>query len=67
MIFYESIILQDERRHKDIYLMHGHQNDPLCSTFWPLARFLVRYVWKPLEKLGILPDQIDNADKCCQK
>ena len=26
----------------------------LNSTFWPVSRFLVRYVWKPLEQIGIL-------------
>ncbi len=53
--FYSGIILQDTLRQKDIYLTHGHQADLLNSTFWRLSRFLVRYVWKPLEKLGI-PD-----------
>lgn len=24
------------------------------STLWPLSRFLVRYIWRPLENLGIL-------------
>lgn len=53
--FYSGIILQDTFHQKDIYLTHGHQADLLNSTFWRLSRFLVRYVWKPLEKLGI-PD-----------
>lgn len=52
--FYEGAILKDGKRQRDIYLIHGHQADPLNSTFWKLSRFLVRYVWKPLEKLGIL-------------
>lgn len=58
--FYQSIILKDEESHKDIYLTHGHQADPLNSTFWKLARFLVRYVWKPLEAIGI-PDPTSAA------
>lgn len=58
--FYSGIILQDTFRQKDIYLTHGHQADPLNSTFWPLSRFLVRYVWRPLEKLGI-PDPTSAA------
>lgn len=37
----------------ELYLTHGHQADLLNSTFWRLARFLVRYLWKPLEQLGI--------------
>ncbi|XCP85465.1 metallophosphoesterase [Roseburia hominis] len=43
-----------------LYLLHGHQADPLNSTFWQLSRFLVRYVWRPLEKLGI-PDPTSAA------
>lgn len=56
--YYEAIIL-DSRciQHgpdiPEIFLVHGHQADTLNSTFWPLARFLVRYVWKPLERSGI--------------
>lgn len=45
---------------KEIFLLHGHQADPLNSTFWYLSRTLVRYVWKPLEKLGI-PDPTSAA------
>lgn len=44
----------------DIYLTHGHQADPLNSTFWRISRFLVRYVWRPLEGLGI-PDPTSAA------
>ena len=37
-----------------LYLTHGHQASSLNSTLWRLGRFLVRYVWKPLEQIGIL-------------
>lgn len=50
----------------DIYLIHGHQTDPLNSTFWRLSRFLVRYVWKPLEGLGI-PDPTSAAKNNTKK
>lgn len=60
IVFYPAIILQDSMQRKDIYLIHGHQTDPLNSSFWPLSRFLVRYVWKPLEALGI-PDPTSAA------
>ena len=53
MNFYSGIILEDQEKKRDIYLTHGHQADPLNSTFWKLSRFLVRYVWKPLEKVGV--------------
>lgn len=58
--FYSGIILQDAERQKDIYLTHGHQADPLNSTFWRLSRFLVRYIWRPLEALGV-PDPTSAA------
>ncbi len=37
----------------DILLVHGHQVDALNSTWWRLARFLVRHLWRPLEVFGI--------------
>lgn len=44
----------------DIYLTHGHQADFLNSVLWPVSRFLVRYIWRPLEQLGI-PDPTSAA------
>lgn len=38
----------------ELYLTHGHQADFLNSVLWKLSRFLVRYLWKPLEQLGVL-------------
>lgn len=64
--FYPGIILEDKEGKKDIYLTHGHQADLLNSTLWPLSRFLVRYVWKPLETLGI-PDPTSAAKNNTQK
>lgn len=64
--FHSGIILKDTERKKDIYLTHGHQADLLNSTFWPLSRFLVRYVWKPLEKIGI-PDPTSAAKNNTKK
>lgn len=64
--FYSGIILQDALHQKDIYLTHGHQADALNSTFWRLSRFLVRYVWRPLEKLGI-PDPTSAAKNNTKK
>lgn len=58
--FYSGIILEDDKKKCDVYLTHGHQASTLNSTFWPVSRFLVRYVWKPLELLGI-PDPTSAA------
>lgn len=51
---HEAIILRTTTApQKALYLTHGHQASLLNSTFWPLAQFLVRYVWKPLERFGV--------------
>ncbi len=53
--FYEGIILNPyNMSQRAIYLTHGHQASLLNSTFWRVACFLVRYVWSPLENLGVL-------------
>ncbi len=49
---YEGIILESD--FFDFYVTHGHQADILNSVFWRLARFLVRYLWTPLERFGVL-------------
>ncbi len=52
--FYEGIILKNICYKKSIYLTHGHQADTFNSVFWKISRFLVRFVWKPLEQFGVL-------------
>lgn len=54
LTFYEGVILEQCGQGQRLYLTHGHQADPLNSTFWKLARFLVRYFWQPLEHFGVL-------------
>ena len=51
LMTYESIVL--EYQGKEILMIHGHQLDLLNGTFWKLARFLVKYLWHPLENIGI--------------
>lgn len=46
---YEALILKHEKLNIEVFLLHGHQVDFLNSYIWLLARFLVRYFWKPLE------------------
>lgn len=50
--FYEGLILHNEKNNTNIFLTHGHQGDTLNDTYWKLARFLVRYLWRPLELIG---------------
>lgn len=49
----EGLILTHGAAKRDIYLTHGHQGDLLNDGLWRLARFLVRYVWRPLELIGV--------------
>jgi len=35
-----------------LHVTHGHQADFLNSVLWKLTRFLVRYLWTPLEAFG---------------
>lgn len=52
--FLSGLILHDTVSQREIYLTHGHQADFLNSTLAPLSGFLVRYLWKPLEGIGVL-------------
>ena len=49
----EGLVLQYEPTKDKILLAHGHQGDWLNDTLWKMARFLVRYVWKPVETAGV--------------
>ena len=53
--FHEGIILcPSNMPQRALYLTHGHQASLLNSTFWRVACFLVRYIWSPLESVGVL-------------
>ena len=49
----ESILLTAKNPKHNILLVHGHQADYMNYLFWWFHRFLVRYVWKPLQLFGI--------------
>lgn len=51
--FYEALIIRGKFPAEDLYLLHGHQVDPLNNQFWKMARWMVRYLWKPLELAGV--------------
>ncbi|AUC16360.1 serine/threonine protein phosphatase [Tenacibaculum sp. SZ-18] len=51
--FSESILLKNEQTKQSLFLIHGHQADWFNYNFWRLSRFLVRFLWKPLQILGI--------------
>ena len=49
-----GIVLRHKKTKREIFITHGHQGSILNDILWPLARFLVRYVWKPLEQIGFI-------------
>lgn len=51
--YMESVVLKDMEGQMDLYLTHGHQADFFNSTLSSVACFLVRYLWKPLEAMGV--------------
>lgn len=48
----ESLILENRDTLQRLFLVHGHQGSLLNDELWPLGRFLVRYLWRPLEIIG---------------
>lgn len=48
---YEAVVLN--YKNHDIFMLHGHQVDFLNSNLWQVSKFLVRYVWRYLEQIGI--------------
>ena len=64
--FYPGIVLEDPMLHKKLFLTHGHQAEVMNSRFWKINRFLVRYLWRPLELLGV-PDPTSAAKNNTRK
>ena len=50
---HEGIILKNRHSGLRIFLLHGHHVDFMNSSLWRLTRFLVRYLWTPLESIGV--------------
>ncbi|MDR7855032.1 metallophosphoesterase [Tissierella sp.] len=50
---HEGLILNYKDYKSKIFLVHGHQVEFLNYDIWPIARLLVRHIWRPLELYGI--------------
>ena len=59
--FNESILLDIDGTDKSILLIHGHQADFMNYVFWKFNRFLVRYLWMPLQKNFAIKDPTSPA------
>lgn len=51
--FHEGLVLRYRATDDKILLIHGHQVDYLNGVIWRLSRLLVRYLWRPLQTLGV--------------
>lgn len=49
----EGVVLEYGGARKELLLLHGHQADFLNCELWRVSRFLVRYLWRPLELIGV--------------
>jgi len=50
---HEGLVLRHSDTGVRIFVVHGHQGDLFSDHLWQLTRFFVRYVWKPLQMVGI--------------
>jgi len=50
---HEGLVLRHRVTEQKILLIHGHQVSFLDYELWRLSRFLVRYLWRPLELFGV--------------
>ena len=53
MDVYEGLELFHYETKQSLYCLHGHQADFFNDRLWRIGRFLVRYLWRPLELIGI--------------
>jgi len=50
---YEGRVLKHMPTGGEIFLVHGHQGDPINDQYWKVGRFLSRTLWRPLQLFGI--------------
>lgn len=50
---HEGLVLKHKDTLNKIFLVHGHQVDFFNDKMWRMRKFLVRYLWRPLEIWGI--------------
>ena len=60
----EAIVLRHKETDGEMLLLHGHQADFFNYRLWWLGRFLVRYIWQPMELVGLRnPFEADQNPK----
>ncbi len=58
----EGLRLRHARTGREILVVHGHQADFVSDGLYPLARWAVRYIWQPLERLGLASGSDGDVD-----
>ncbi|OUR94649.1 serine/threonine protein phosphatase [Flavobacteriales bacterium 34_180_T64] len=51
--YHEGLVLKHTDSGQELFLTHGHQADWWNYLFWKWSRFMVRFLWKPLNVMGI--------------
>lgn len=65
--FGEALRMQT-REGYEVFAVHGHQGELLNDYLSPIAGFLVRFLWKPLEKWGVRdPTRPAYNYQCCER
>lgn len=45
-------LVYDHNMDQQLFLVHGHQVDRKSDKWWKFSRFMVRHVWRHLQKIG---------------
>ncbi|MCL2842233.1 MAG: metallophosphoesterase family protein [Oscillospiraceae bacterium] len=53
LVVEEGVLLVHTPTGHRALLLHGHQADFFNDRLWRLGRFLVRYIWRPMELIGL--------------
>ncbi len=48
----EGLVLEHAQTGQQVFVVHGHQVDFMGDQLYVLGRFVVRYLWKRLQRLG---------------
>lgn len=49
---HEGLVLRHRVSEQRIFLVHGHQADPISDQWWWFSRFMVRHYWRHMQLLG---------------
>ncbi len=60
---HEGLVFVHQESGGSIFVTHGHQGEYLNDHFWKLSKLLLRYVWRPLQLIGIQnPYRVSNNE-----